>query len=447
MSGSDMERPVRRYASLRQALLRPIKGVVPAVLLGAARLVALVATVSTFAANLRAIRRAQAILIYPDGGFGHTIIAPDWIRRLHPGGGNITFFGTSHDRVRHNRLIAGVWGADKFVWVRQGIMLPYYQAVFDPVWNLRLFQAARRFLTWYVPNTPCYFWAEGLKSATPHPSWLAIDSPFNDLPFEGFHYTLGRARPLPPLHVGEPIRSHVSRALQDRFGSEFRRRCAFFIRHRGEINGADTSSHNRLSPEFDAHIPVIRALNRAGYQVLLTGDATAAAELIAERKGGLVDWRAAGVDRDAFRMFAGTEVDIHIGSLSGGSAFLYVTDIPGLMLNAFPPCDALPRTTVYYKWLFHADGSLASMEELFNGMFKDHQLHGCRLVDNTSEEMVEAVEDFIAHLDARPYGVDPIDLGVEAPLIRAAEARLSPVWLEHYRRQMLAPRERRGGQR
>jgi hypothetical protein len=49
--------------------------------------------------------------------------------------------------------------------------------------------------------------------------------------------------------------------------------------------------------------------------------------------------------------------------------------------------------------------------------------------------MAETVADFIAHLGDRPYGVDPAALGIEAPWIRAANARLSPAWLDNYRRR------------
>jgi hypothetical protein len=47
--------------------------------------------------------------------------------------------------------------------------------------------------------------------------------------------------------------------------------------------------------------------------------------------------------------------------------------------------------------------------------------------------MAEATADFIAHLGERPYGIDPAEIGIKADWIRGANARLSPVWLRHYR--------------
>src|SRR6202012_6162956 len=114
-------------------------------------------------------------------------------------------------------------------------------------------------------------------------------------------------------------------------------------------------------------------------------------DLIETFKGGLVDWRSAGIDRDIFMLFAGLEVDAHIGNLSGGSAFLYVTDIPGLMLNAWAMGDALPRTTVHYKDLRDRDGTLGPLSRLFTEFFYDLECKGYRRVDAAPAELAEAV--------------------------------------------------------
>ena len=50
--------------------------------------------------NWRAVSKATSISFYPEGGFGHTIHAPDILRRCHPDGSGIVFFGFSPGR--HN---------------------------------------------------------------------------------------------------------------------------------------------------------------------------------------------------------------------------------------------------------------------------------------------------------------------------------------------------------
>jgi hypothetical protein len=399
-----------------------------------ARAVATLSLFVTLAANVAAIKRARAILLMANGGFGHSVVAPDWLRRLHSGGGTLTLFAVNMNDGRHNPLISELWGRDRFVWVRKGITLPKLGSVYDAQWVTALFRATQRLLRWLLPKTPCYCSYDELIAATPSPAWLDPNDGFNQR-YESRYYPLMQARPARALRVGASRRREVTQALKARFGSDFSGRCTLYIRYLTEPNETDRSSANRLSAPLDDYVPAIRVLNRRGFQVLLTGDALAPPDLMDKMNGGLVDWRALGVDPHVFRLFAGTEVDLHIGSLSGGSAYVFVTDIPALMLNAFAPGDALPRTTVSYKWLYGQGDQLVSLEPLLGGMFFDHQLHGCRLIDNSPGEMAEIVADFLAHSDERPYGVDPTALGIGAPWIRAANARLSPAWLANYRRR------------
>ena len=423
--GSKLPGPVKR-------ILRPLAIIFERALEGLTHAVAAVYLVATAVRHLPDIRRADAIALYPVGGFGHTIVGPDWLRRLHPGKHHLTFFGTTFDPGRHNALIGNLWGRNSFVWVRQGLTLQRYGSIYSSTWSILLFRLLKKFLAWFVPATPCYFSVEELFAATPRPQWLAADSPF-ETRYESRYYTLIEVQPAPSIHLQPAACKSVEQAINGKFGSHFPKRCALYLRHRGLHQMRDVSSLNRVVPDLDTHLPAIRILNSAGYRVLLTGDVAAPAELREVREGGLVDAPSAGVDRDTFRMFAGLEVDLHIGCLSGGSAFLYTADIPALMINAFAPGDGLPRTTVYYKWLVRQDGSPLSLNELLGGMFFDHQLHGCDLIENSTEEITEAVDDFIRNLASpRPYGINPADLGVDAPWLRAANARLSPVWLKHY---------------
>jgi hypothetical protein len=428
---------VRRYCEGCDSLMikRTAIRAASTVVIMLSRIVAALSLFMALTVNIGAVRRARAILLVSNGGFGHTITGPDWLRRLHPGSGNLTFFAMNKADGRHNLLITELWGPSNFFWVRKGIALPILGSVYDADWLALIFHAAKRFLKWFVPNTPSYCSYDDLIAATPAPPWLASRHPFNQR-YESRYYHLIQERPAPALHVGTSMRRDVTRALNDRFGTNFPRRCAFYIRYLTEPNSTDFSSINRLSAPLEDYLPAIRILNSYGFQVLLTGDLPAERSLIDKMAGAAVDWRAVGVDPDKFRIFAGTEVDLHIGSLSGGSAYVLVTDIPALMLNAFAPGDALPRTTVGYKWIYESDGSMASLDELLGGKFYDHQLHGCRMVDCSPEEMAEIVEDFIIHRGTFPHGVDPAELGIDAPWIRAANARISPVWLKQYHRRL-----------
>jgi hypothetical protein len=396
--------------------------------LSAARLVAVLGLTAAVLANLGRLRRARAILLYPGGGFGHTISGPDWLRRLHPEGPNITLFATFPRG--HNRLIADLWGKDALVWVQTGMGLPGGMAVTDVAWTLRLFRALHRIIRTLAPRKTCYFGHEALSAAT-RPALGAIQGSLFDGRYEGRYYTLMQERPAPALHLEPAFRGMVERRLRERFGSGFQRRCAFYIRYPAET--VDPTSASRRSPQIAAFVPSFRVLNAAGYQVLITGDAELSPELIAEFDGGLVDWRSSGLDKEIFLLYAGLEVDVHIGNLSGGSAFLYVTDMPGLMLNAWSIGDALPRTTVHYKRVSDRNGRPIAPARLFTDFFFDFECKGCVVEEATPEDMAAAVRDFIEHCETqRPYGVDPAEIGIAAPWFQSANARLSPVWLARF---------------
>ena len=398
--------------------------------LALSRAFAVVSLTAIAIANLGKLWRSDVILFYPDGGFGHTLISPDWLRRLHPATRNLIFFGT-YPR-HHNLLVGALWKPLMFVWVWIGFRLPGGIDVVDVAWSYRIFAVFDRIVRKFAPKKICYFGLEGLMSATPRPHWLAAGS-FFDMRHESRYYTTINTRPAQPIHVSKAVRRRVERQLADRFGTVYPRRCALYIRHRGAADGEDLSSFTRLSAPFEAYLPAVKVLNDAGYQVLVTGDTRVPMKTAADMKGGVVDWRSSGVEPDDFLIYAGTEADIHIGNLSGGSAYLYVTDIPGLMLNAFPFGDSLPKTTVHYKRLYETNGSLVAPDQLFTKFFFDHDCSGYRLEDASPDELAEVVRDFIEHChDQRPYGVDPSQIGLDAPWFRAADARLSPVWLANF---------------
>lgn len=349
------------------------------------------------------------------------------MRRLYPGDYTLTVFGTIPGR--HNPVIADLWGRDRFLWIPTGMVVPRLGALADTPWAIEVFRRVHALFTRLFPGKTCHFSIYTLMDATPKPNWLEPGCYYEGR-YESRYYHLIANEPAPALHLPAPIVATVIARLEERFSTTSRRRCAFYIRHKGLVVEEDLSSALRRSSSLDDHLPAIDVLVAAGYQVLLTGDVTAPPELVAAYGGAVVDWRASGTDRDTYMVFAGTEADIHIGNLSGGSAFLWVTDMPGLMLNAFPPGNAIPNATLHYKSVHGPDGRPVPLETQLSGLFSDIDTHGYVVETCSPQEMADVVSDFVAHCHAhRPYGVDPADLGIDAPWIKGANARLSPIWL------------------
>jgi hypothetical protein len=389
------------------------------------RTVTCAAMLSTLVMNARRIGRADWVLLVPHTGFGHTLSAPDWLRRLNPRGPNLAIVGRWPER--HNAIIAELWGRERFIWMWSAIWLPGIGLVADPNWCEQLFRMAEWLLRQIWPDKKYLQTEASLMSATPRTPWAAAESKLDKV-YELRHYALRLRSPAPALHLGlNRIRS-VERALSNLVGRDCDRRCNLYLRHRA----GDITNTARCSQPVAAYLPMIRYLLERRYLIMVTGDIQIAGTPL-DGEHRIVDWRRLGISRDLFQVYAGTETDLHIGNLSGGSAYTYVSEIQTVLVDALSFGDAYPKATIQYKRLLDTEGSLVPLPTLFDRYTLDFECRGCRVVDATAEEMLEVVRDVVENgLGIAPYGISPESLGIHAPILKAADARLSPVWVRGF---------------
>jgi hypothetical protein len=380
--------------------------------------------VVTVIANIRRISKADVILLYPHGGFGHTLSGPEWLRSLSPHTRNLVLFGRWP--LRHNPLIGELWGRDRFLWVWSAIWLPRIGVVADARWSETLFNFAERQLRCLFPkkrilNTWLLMWA------TPRPPFVEPGSRY-DVNRECRLYALRAGNPGPALHLGGARLRAVDGALRNVVGTGYKRRCNLYLRSRP----GDFSVQARCAQPIEAYEPLIRYLIDRHFLVMITGEVDIGGTKIAEEPL-VIDWRRLGISQHLFHVYAGTETDLHIGNLSGGSTYTYVADIQTVLINALAFADAYPKATIQYKRLLRPDGSQVPLPVLFDKYALDFECRGCRVVDATALEMLEVVKDVVeSGLGVVPYGIRPDDLGLYAPLLKAADARLSPVWVRGF---------------
>jgi putative glycosyltransferase (TIGR04372 family) len=176
----------------------------------------------------------------------------------------------------------------------------------------------------------------------------------------------------------------------------------------------------------------VRLLNLAGYQVLLTGDFAIGAAVRRDFGSGFVDARSLGVARDLYLLFAASEADIFIGNHGGGEVVARINDIPSLYLDWFPYSHGRKNAWVYFKSACDGEGRIYSGRRLITEFVYDTKASFGTLLNNTEEEITEAVASFIedvTHLD-RP---DPY-ANVAALIPRDTQffltgARISPAWV------------------
>jgi hypothetical protein len=379
----------------------------------------------TIVSNLRTIRSADCILLLPCGGFGHVLSAPDWLRRLDPSARALTIFGRWPGR--QNAIAAELWGRERFVWTWSAIRLPWLGVVADSEWCETLFRFAETQLKRLWPKKRYFSGVWGLVRATPRPSWVERGSKYART-YESRLYALRLDRPAPALHLGERRIETVERALTKNVGKGYRRRCNLYLRNKT----GDVTNMLRCSQPLTAYLPLIRYLIEQAYLVMITGDVEIRGTVL-DGAPGVVDWRRAGISKDLFHVFCGTETDLHIGNLSGGSAYTYVADIQTILIDAMAFGDAYPKATIQYKRLLRPDGSLVPLAALFKDYSLDFECRGCRIVDASALEMLEVVKDVVENGRGQmPYGVRAESLGLYAPILKSADARLSPVWVRGF---------------
>jgi len=186
------------------------------------------------------------------------------------------------------------------------------------------------------------------------------------------------------------------------------------------------------------YLPAFRYLNECGYRVLLTGDSVLSSDARKEFGNGLIDWTMLDVDRELYMLFAGTEADIHIGQVSGGSTIAHVNGIPTLLLNAFPFGHCLYKTTVFYKHLADENGNPVPAETMLSRFYLDYQVRDFTLISNSAEQIESAVRDFIDNLgDEQPYGNLDESSGLSSSSLRTGNSRISPAWIDSFHQRTI----------
>ena len=389
---------------------------------------------SVLMTNYRILKNASQILLVYEGGFGHSIIAPDLLRRRYPEGNLVVLFAYNPDR--HNRLIDQVWESRlHFIWIPVAIKLPLLSLMFSVEWAQRLFLFLTSLVSVLAKKPEILSYAQ-LHDEAPHPPWVKKNSLYWHRYESRYHFQIITTN-LPSIKFPKKFSSPIRTALSLHSSFKFKKLCNLYLRMKSNAPNLsyDQSSTRRQSANIEAYEPAIKFLNEIGFQVLLTGDTLVPDEMKSKYGDGLLDWVVLGVDREAYMIFSGTEVDMHIGSLSGGSAYVYATDIPTLVVDGFTFAEGLPYSTMHYKRLRNPDGRPVMPKELFSSFAFDFECTGYELIDSTPSEIKEAVKDFVEnHESQRPYGIEAKDAGIveNSEWLKTANARISPVWLSSF---------------
>jgi putative glycosyltransferase (TIGR04372 family) len=394
------------------------------------------------------------VLMTAPTGFGHSLIGPDLMRRLYPGQRCLFFIASW--LYEHNHKVSLLWKDLDVVFISRLITaIPYRHRVIA-IPFLRWHDAMAIWLTRKIVTlvsggrarfqtvNEMYHDALALKNAWPPAMGTGDDKKkgADGVKLMAQLQLLQMRKPESPVRLPEEIRNDITPRLERLWreaGHEGAvKLCCLYLRYEKRES---YTTRLRNSSSLEHHLSAVRLLGEAGYQVLLTGDFEIDDATRKGFRGALVDERDLGVDRDIYQLFAGSQADIFIGNHGGGEILAIVNEIPSLYLDWFPYSHGRKNAWVYFKAARDKDGHLFPGRRLITDFVYDSAASFGTLINNTQEEITDAVACFIEDvksMDAPDPYANVATLIPEDTQFHITGARLSPAWV---RRNILSEGE------
>lgn len=412
-------------------MIRPIKKSVAFALKCVSFAMSCIMFSGKFATNWRAILQSDVLLVYHQGGFGHTIHGPDLVRRLFPGQRIVVLY--MRQGSIHNPLVARIWPdidmvflPIEFVWRQRPRQwrMPWFLCL-KSEW---LAAAMKRLFKGKTVLTPT-----DLYSLACRESDHAQTGPVATEYLPAYYRLLSRVPAVSPRLPADWKRQVEQRLV--RHAAKYQKMCCLYLRAKGDAGGLDSSSRRRIGSPIQNYWAAMKILNARGYLILLVGDRRLESGDRLELGDGVVDAAALGLSDNLLYLYAALSCDIAVLECGGGRWLPTYRHIPHLVVNAFPFGFTSDGGTIYYKSVVGSDGTALDPRLLFGPMSQKYDFDSARVEINTGEELAEAIADFLDHLNGpQPWGI-PASLVAELPpasLHRAVHSAISPVWLRRY---------------
>lgn len=388
------------------------------------------------------LRRADRIIVMPDGGFGHTITGPDVARRLYKKE-RVVFVAL--ERNPHNRLVALLWPDIDVVFLPMRCRV--LRGKYDWSAPLEMRERVGQVLTALFRRCTSADVIMGLPELYDRVAAMRYIAPLMAPRYTS--YWMPAWAPLlsdpdiPRVRLPERLRVAVWAAIARFAGvAESRpdaRLCCLYLRAKGAGN-PDMGNLRRSSGLLENYTPTIQYLVGAGYVVLVTGDRSLLREWKRVFEGRVVCAEWLSVDPRAFSLFAHTEADIWIGQQGGPCVLPVINHTAMLVVDAFPFGNALPNAWMHYKTVREPDGSLVHYSRLFNEYAYNRSVRG--LCNNSAEEILAAVREFVESPDelaSREASREILESAPDHVLTKHVDCLLSPAWLRLFEGRDGAP--------
>ena len=207
------------------------------------------------------------------------------------------------------------------------------------------------------------------------------------------HDGVGRDAALPP-DLRDRCRNAIAAAYPDFFARPF---VTFTFRRKGHGLEAHTAIRDAGPPEN--YVPAVRWLTENGFNAVIWGDDAESFSGI----DGVYTLDDARLPREELNLFVFAEAALFVGQQSGAPVLANACGVPCLLTDAIPHRYGTFRRDdiVLFKRLRDLDGRVLSLAEIY----RDHAdlaqgynygAKGVEIVDNTAEELLEAVQEAAA---------------------------------------------------
>lgn len=409
------------------------------VLAGTAAFIGCIPKVMTAAFHLlRESRKYDIIVFQHDGGFGHTIHTVDLARIVFSDKRVLYVFPSWPGR--HNPIVCKLWANPTLRFLPFFIGYSKNRHLVAPSWfrsGLIKTLAAMSNLNAHLKVIPSY---EKLFECAVEEATRRLG--FNPAPLNTpralglliVYLRLLSTVPVRPLKLSAELTVPLQHACQMAIDTEMSVKptglCCIYLRAKDD-NVDNTSSARNGSPISD-YVASFKRLVASGYQCLIVGDREIPKGIWQEFSGWVISADTIGAEKQIFDLFAATEADIFITEAGGGSWLAGINGIPTLGINIFPYYTSYLNATIHYKNVINRNKDTVDVELLLDEYAPLYDIPDCDIVPNSSEEIENAVVDFLENgIGHTPYGVPLDHIAPEARLNFGyhSNGHISPVWL------------------
>ena len=208
------------------------------------------------------------------------------------------------------------------------------------------------------------------------------------------HDGVGRDAAL-PADLQQRARAAISDAYPEFFARPF---ATFTFRRKG--SGLEAHTALRDAGPAENYVPAVRWLTENGFHVVPWGDDSGAFDNL----DGVFDLEAADLTREELNLFVFAECSLFVGQQSGAPVLANTLGVPVLLTDALPHRFGTFRRddVVLFKRLREREtGRVLSLVEIYRdhpdlAQGYNYEAKGVEIVDNTSDEILEAVQEAVA---------------------------------------------------